>query len=58
MKVRAPDRKGAKPDDVSVNVVRVRELNPPVGEEPIEWVLVTSLPIDTTDEELMVVQYY
>jgi Transposase Tn5 dimerisation domain/Transposase DNA-binding len=58
VKVRAPDRKGAKLDDVYVNVVLVRELNPPVGEEPIEWVLVTSLPIDTTDEVLLVVQYY
>jgi hypothetical protein len=58
VKVRAPHRKGAKLADVSVNVVLLRELDPPVGEDPIEWVLVTSLPIDTTDRVLLVVQYY
>jgi Transposase Tn5 dimerisation domain/Transposase DNA-binding len=58
VKLRAPNRPGAKLEDTYVNVVLVRELNPPVGEEPIEWVLLTSLPIDTTDEVLLVVQYY
>jgi hypothetical protein len=58
VKLRAPYRLGAKLENVYVNVVLVRELNPPVGEEPIEWVLLTSLPIDTTDEVLLVIQYY
>jgi hypothetical protein len=43
---------------VSVNVVLVRELNPPEGEDPIEWILLTTLPIDTIEDVQKIVQYY
>jgi hypothetical protein len=52
-------RTGAgKQADVTVQAVLVREEQPPAGEEPIEWLLLTSLPIDTTAQVLLVVQYY
>lgn len=41
-----------------VNVVLVREPNPPEGEEPIEWMLITTLPIDTLEQVRQVVEYY
>jgi hypothetical protein len=41
-----------------VNVVYVREINPPVGESPVEWLLLTSLDISTVDNVLQVIQYY
>jgi len=56
--LRAPARPGLKLPHVHVNVVLVREENPPAGEEAIEWLLVTSLPIETYAEVLTVISYY
>jgi hypothetical protein len=59
--LKAPERRGAAKTslrNVSVNVVMVREESPPTGEEPIEWVLITSLPIDTPAAVRHVVEYY
>jgi hypothetical protein len=41
-----PYRPGPKLTPVTVHVVQVREINAPSGEEPVEWLLLTSLPID------------
>lgn len=46
------------PDACEVNVVRVWERSPPEGETPIEWILFTSEPIETTEEVLEVVDAY
>ena len=43
---------------MTVNVVLVREIAPPPGEDPIEWILLTSLPIATAEEVATVIQYY
>ena len=56
--LRAPYRPDRKLPDVPVNAVLVREIAPPEGEEPIEWLLLTSLPITTTEEVLRVIQTY
>lgn len=53
-----PHRTGVKLPAVYVNVILVREENPPDGEEPIEWMLVTSLPIATFEEACTAVGYY
>ena len=42
----------------SVNVVLVREVDPPKGVEPLEWLLLTSEPVGTFDEVSTVVRYY
>jgi hypothetical protein len=44
--------------EVSLNVVRVWEANPPPDEEPVEWVLFTSDPIDTEAQILKIVDRY
>ena len=44
--------------DVTVNAVLVREVSPPAGEKPLEWLLLTSLPIDTVEAAALVVTYY
>ena len=36
----------------------VEEINPPDGEEPITWLLLTSLPVDTFEQACLVVEYY
>lgn len=51
-------RLGQKLPPVTVNVVLVREVNPPEGEAPIEWLLITDLPITTTEEILRVAKLY
>jgi hypothetical protein len=56
--LKAPWRKGRKLRDQKVNAVLVREENPPAGAEPIEWLLLTSLPIGTLAEIQTVVEYY
>jgi hypothetical protein len=56
--LRGPARPGEKLPDVYVHVILVREEHPPTGEEPIEWLLVTSLPIETFAEVTTVLDYY
>lgn len=46
------------PKEVTVNVVHVWEPEPPQGEEPIEWYLYTSEPVETAEQQLAVVDYY
>jgi Transposase DNA-binding/Transposase Tn5 dimerisation domain len=56
--LRPPVRPDRKLPPVTVNVVLVREPDPPVGEVRVEWILVTTLPIDTLEQARMVVEYY
>ena len=49
---RAITRIAADPDDA------LREPNPPKDEEPIEWMLLTTLPIETLENVRKVVEYY
>jgi len=39
-------------------VVRAAEIDPPDGEEPVEWVLLTNLPVENFQEALSVLGYY
>jgi len=56
--LRAPWRCDKKLTNAVVNVVLVTEVDVPEGEEPIEWMLLTSLPIDTDEAIKNVIQYY
>jgi hypothetical protein len=56
--LRPPWRPGASLPPVVVNVVLVREPSPPEGEEAIEWILVTTLPIDTVEQVRQIIEYY
>jgi hypothetical protein len=49
---------GKLPEQIDVNVVHVFELGPPVGERPIEWLLLTREPIDSTAAIAKVVEGY
>jgi len=46
------------PESLSINVVRVWEREPPPGEEPVEWYLYTTEPIETAEQQLKIVDYY
>jgi hypothetical protein len=56
--LRPPRRPEGQLPAVQVNVVLVREPNPPAGEPPVEWILVTTLPIETLEQVRTIVAYY
>jgi hypothetical protein len=58
VELRGPARPGGALANVEVNCVLVREEAPPEGAEAIEWLLLTSLPIDTPEQVLVVVEHY
>ena len=46
------------PKAIKTNVVYLRERQPPQGEEPIEWYLVTTEPIDSAEQvEAIIIRY-
>lgn len=56
--LRPPWRRGQKLPAVSVNVVLVRESNPPKNDVPVEWMLLTNLPIEHAEQVRQVTEYY
>jgi Transposase Tn5 dimerisation domain/Transposase DDE domain len=56
--LRPPYRPDRKLPPVTVNVVLVSEMNPPHGETAVEWILLTTLPIDTSEQVRTIVEYY
>lgn len=56
--LRPPWRADRKLPPVTVNAVLVSELNPPPNDEPVEWLLLTSLPIDSVEQVGQILQYY
>ena len=44
--------------DVTVNAVLITEVAPPEGDEPVEWLLIMSLPIDTEAQSTRIIEYY
>jgi hypothetical protein len=55
---KSPYVKALQPEPIPMGVVWVREVDPPAGVEPIEWVLYTSLPIATFEDAWLIVEYY
>jgi hypothetical protein len=49
---------GARLPAVTVQAVLVREVEPPAGEVPIDWLLLTALPITTQADLQRIIQYY
>lgn len=56
--LRPPYRKGAKLDAVKLQVVVAAEKDPPADEEPITWILLTSLPIPDFAAAVEVIELY
>jgi hypothetical protein len=56
--LRPPWRFDRELPPITVNVVLVREPDPPDGEPAVEWILVTTLPIDTLEQVRLIVEYY
>jgi len=56
--LRPPPRFDRRLPKVTVNVVLVEEVAPPEGQEPIQWILITTLPIESDAAVELVVAYY
>jgi hypothetical protein len=56
--IKAPENRKFNIASITLNAVLVHEPNPPAGEEPIEWILLTTLPISTLDEVCTIIRYY
>jgi len=56
--LRPPWRPDRTLPPVSLNVVLVREIDPPTDDVAVEWILLTSLPIDDVEQVRQVIQYY
>ncbi len=58
IRFKPPYRLGVHLPEVELHVILAREEKPPTGEEPIEWMLLTSLPIENFSQVLRVIDYY
>lgn len=56
--LRPPPRPDRKLPKVTLNVVLVEEPHPPEGQKPIQWILVTTLPINNVEQVQLIVKYY
>ena len=56
--LRPPWRADRELSPVTVNVVLVSEVDPPENDVPVEWLLLTSLPVDEIEQVRQVIQYY
>lgn len=54
----SPYVKKLKPEPIVQSVVWVREVDPPAGVKPIEWVLYSSLPVETFQDAWQIIEYY
>ena len=55
---KSPWVRSLDPEPIPMNVVRVLEVDAPKGVKPIEWILYTSLPVETFDDAWTVIEYY
>lgn len=51
-------RKGGNLPSVTVYAVLAKEINSPEGERPIEWMLLTSLPVESLEQAQTVIGWY
>ncbi|HVH42747.1 MAG TPA: IS4 family transposase [Labilithrix sp.] len=52
------DRHQVVETELSFNAVQVFEPNPPAGEEPVEWLLLTTEPVENLEEATAIVDHY
>jgi hypothetical protein len=58
VQLKAPFRKGTELTPITLRVIRAKEIDPPAGEDPIEWILLTNLAVQNLKEALRVIALY
>lgn len=57
-KIKILGPKNRKDENIDCNVVYVREKNPPENQEPLEWVLLTSINVNSFDDACQIIEWY
>lgn len=52
------DKKKSEFDPQQINFIYIEEKNPPKGEDPIRWRILTNLPVASIEQATQVVKYY
>jgi hypothetical protein len=58
VQLRPPFRRAKQLNPITLWVVMAKELNPPAGEEPIAWILLTNLRVKTLRKALQIIKLY
>ena len=53
-----PPQNSKHPEAISLDAILIVEDETPEGEEPLEWLLLTTLPVESMEEALRCVQWY
>jgi hypothetical protein len=56
--LKAPARPDRQLPDVEVTAILATEPHPPAGEEPVQWLLLTNLVVDTPEQAVEKLQWY
>ena len=56
--IQAPQRSGGKARAIAVNAVLISEIDAPMGDVAVEWLLLTSLPIDSKEAVNEIIEAY
>jgi hypothetical protein len=56
--LKAPSRPDRTLPDVTVTVLLATEIDPPAGEAPLDWVLLTNLPVETPEQAREKLSWY
>ena len=56
--LKAPYRPGQRLPNVKVTAVLAQEEHPPAGEEPVSWLLLTSLSVDNAEQAIGILPWY
>lgn len=56
--LKAPARTGVRLVDLDIYAVLAREENPPAGSRPIDWMLLTSLPVTSMESAVQILEWY
>jgi hypothetical protein len=56
--LRPPQRSGHPLDPVEVSVLVAQEIDPPKGEEPVTWILLTNLEVASFEQAIEKIQWY
>ena len=58
VELQGPSRPGGRLPNLMINVVQAKEIDPPEGCEPVCWILLTTLPVQTLEQCRRVVKIY
>lgn len=53
-----PGRKGHKEPGIPLNIIWAVEENPPSGVDSLEWIMITTLPVNSFEQAIEIIDIY